>query len=430
MFPILYILLIAFSDIAVPVTTAEILSGEKITLSPITYLCLLIALMISRYLSPINYIFFDLLIYAIMLFVISKNDYSNIAYQIGFFIILSFIILPIVNIIYYYLFNGYYEYDFILSDAFPHSNIEFTCKMIMMMILLYFQSHKIQKSNIFDEKYWNYLNIFSFLCFISLILLTGFSVKHQQDEYYIFYSTLSGIIIILLYLFNNFFRSLYESTVEKHKLALEQEKTKLKLDSLIETQRHIEEIKHFKHDTKNNFIVLQHLLVNNELHKAKTYLADYISEFENVSKGFQIDNIIINALLNDKMLRYKDLCFDVKCFIPNKLSINDLDIVTILGNLLDNACEYLSRNMLKETVFVKILAYMDRTLYIEIKNIYLNKEIEDGIRYTSKEDKENHGYGLENVVKCINKYQGIYNATLEDGFYICRVIIPEGGEEV
>lgn len=427
MFPIIYILLIAFSDIAIPVTTAQVLSGKRITLSPITYLILLIALMISRYLSPINYIFFDLLIYIIILFIISKHDYSTMAYQIGFFIVVSLIILPLVNIIYYYLFNGYYEYDFILSDALPHSNIEFTCKMLMMMTLLYLQSNKIQRTDIFEKKYWNYLNVFSVLCFLSLVLLTGFSVNTQRAEYYIFYSTLSGIIIILLYMFNNFFKTLYESIIEKHRLALEQEKTKIVLDSLIETQHHIEEIKRFKHDMKNNFIVLQHLLINDELYQAKAYLSKYISEFKNASQGLEIDNLIINALVNDKMRRYKDIHFDVKCFIPSKLLIDDLDIVTILGNLLDNACEYLIRNNLEETVFLKISTHMDSTLFIEVKNIYVDEDITSGKRHTAKEDKENHGYGLQNVKQCVNKYQGICNTAFENGFYITRIIIPEGG---
>lgn len=427
MFPILYILLIAFSDIAIPVTTAQVLTGKRISLSPITYLILLIALMISRYLSPINYIFFDLFIYIVIIFIISKHDYSAMAYQIGFFIIVSIIILPLVNIIYYYLFNGYYEYDFILSDALPHSNIEFTCKMLMMITLLYLQSNKIQRTDIFEKKYWDNLNMFSILCFLSLVLLTGFSVNNQRVEYYIFYSTLSGIIIILLYMFNNFFKTLYESIIERHRLALEQEKTKIELDALIETQRHFEEIKRFRHDMKNNFVVLQHLLANDKIQQAKTYLKEYISDFQNISQGLQIDNLIINALVNDKIRRYKNIRFDVKCFIPSELAIEDIDIVTILGNLLDNACEYFIRNDLDETVYLKVSTHMDSTLYIEVKNVFLEKEMEHDDRFTSKTNKEKHGYGLQNVEKCVSKYQGTYIKTLESGFYVARIIIPEGG---
>ena len=48
-------------------------------------------------------------------------------------------------------------------------------------------------------------------------------------------------------------------------------------------------------------------------------------------------------------------------------------------------------------------------------------------RFTSKTNKEKHGYGLQNVEKCVSKYQGTYIKTLESGFYVARIIIPEGG---
>lgn len=429
MFPFIYLLLIAFSDIALPLTAVQVITGKSIKISPNVYIILISLIILCRYFIPVNYLFLDFIIYLVFLFSILQHDYTSVGYQIGFFLTVNIIILPIVNIVYYYLFNGYYNYTFVFANILPHSNLEFICKMLLMMLLLYMQSNKIKKSEEFEKKYWYSLYLFSVLCFLSLILLTGFSETKHQTEFYLFNSALSGIIILLLYIFNVFFKSLYEYVVENHRLIVEREKNKIKLDSMLESQSYVEEIKKFKHDMNNNFIVLKHLINSNKIKEANTYLAKYIKAADHITNDLNIDNTIINAIVNNKIRKYPNIKFNVKCFIPDNLSIDDLDMVTILGNLLDNASEYLERNNLKETVNLKIITYMDSSLFIEIRNLFLDKKFEHDVRYTDKKEKDSHGYGLLNIQKTIEKYQGIYKTKIDKNYFITSIIIPEGGKE-
>lgn len=97
--------------------------------------------------------------------------------------------------------------------------------------------------------------------------------------------------------------------------------------------------------------------------------------------------------------------------IDPKLNVNfisDIDIISILGNLLDNALEAASKDI--QNAFVDFDMYManeNSFLVIEVKNNFLEKPISKGKYYLStKKDKSNHGLGMYAVEEIITSYDG------------------------
>ena len=56
-------------------------------------------------------------------------------------------------------------------------------------------------------------------------------------------------------------------------------------------------------------------------------------------------------------------------------------------------------------------------------------EEENGVFFTTKEDKYNHGFGLENVKECVNRNHG--QITIHTQNYIFKVLVcVDNGENV
>lgn len=216
---------------------------------------------------------------------------------------------------------------------------------------------------------------------------------------------------------------------EKHDLQLENEKSKLQLAGLLETQKFVDEMKKFRHDIKNNFMIIDHMIQYKEYQAASNYLHKYIDSFEE-SQNIHIDNLIVSAIVNDNVRRYPSLGFDVRCFIPSKLAIDDVDLARILGNLLNNACEYVTRENIYCEVLVKVSAISGTDLFIEVVNACKETEITADTLKTKKANAMNHGYGIINVKNTVSKYDGVYNNEIMNGNFITQILIPGGVKNV
>lgn len=360
-----------------------------------------------------------------MLFVAkNKIQHNSFPFLIGFYVVLNAVIIPSVNILYYFMFIGYMDTDIIIDILSPSADLEFICKMIYLVILIYLYDSKLQDISIIPKKYWNFLNSCTALCGSSLILFLFIMQNYRDSHFSVIYSFLASVLLIFLYILNYFFQTVVQNITENHRLALEQEKNKIELTCLLDAQKNIEEIKKFKHDIQNNFIIIKHMIIKKEYESAMNYLNKYVDRFDDISTYVQFDNIIVSAIINDKIRKYQDLNFAVKCFLPKQIALDSIDLCTILGNLIDNACEYYTKNEIFDTIYIKITTFGDSGLFMEIKNRYLDKELNLD---TNKNDKDNHGYGIMNVRKTVENNNGTIEYKLKDNYFIVQILLPTGG---
>ena len=194
---------------------------------------------------------------------------------------------------------------------------------------------------------------------------------------------------------------------ESHEVNLMNQKNNMMLQKALEDNKSNEEFKKYQHDFKNNLLVLQYLIQKNQFKEAQTYIDKYVNQYSRDFIEVDIENLIVGAVINNKIRSYPNIIFHVSCFLPKTISISDLDMVTILGNIIDNACEYLIRERIDGQVYIKIYQYYDN-LFIEVQNDCLNMNNSDiNSLKTSKYHKSKHGYGLQNVRRAVEKYQGI-----------------------
>lgn len=95
----------------------------------------------------------------------------------------------------------------------------------------------------------------------------------------------------------------------------------------------------------------------------------------------------------------------------------------ILANLLDNAIEAASRVVVNREISVKIeeVAY---GMVLVIRNTFCGELLHaDGDLITTKENKEDHGLGFENVKYAVSKYNGIIQRRSGENIFQVSVVL-------
>ena len=105
--------------------------------------------------------------------------------------------------------------------------------------------------------------------------------------------------------------------------------------------------------------------------------------------------------------------------------MKDEDVVTILSNLLNNAIEACEVCTDKKVIRFKFVKEDDKII-IAVKNtfsydfIYENGEIKS----TKTSSVDEHGVGIKNVLKVIEKYGGAYVIEDKNKEFFFSIIIP------
>lgn len=146
--------------------------------------------------------------------------------------------------------------------------------------------------------------------------------------------------------------------------------------------------------------------------------------FEVRENGERVDamsythNSTIDALLNQKAQVAKKNNIDIR-FKVNDLSgtkVAPMDLVIIIGNLLDNAIEACLKLPAGEReIYAQLL--LEGTLFLSFRNTSPPVEIVNGYIATTKKPPDLHGFGLQNVKTALKKYDSFYDMAYEDGYF-------------
>ena len=123
----------------------------------------------------------------------------------------------------------------------------------------------------------------------------------------------------------------------------------------------------------------------------------------------------------------KDMKLEYLIEAGANLGIKDLDISTVLMNLIDNAIEACERDMLENAVISLKIKDGGSYVFITVTNPVSNAEttmrlFEEG---TSKQDVKRHGYGKQIVSAIAEKHNGAIKYSAEDGLFRADVMLEK-----
>ena len=121
----------------------------------------------------------------------------------------------------------------------------------------------------------------------------------------------------------------------------------------------------------------------------------------------------VNVILNEyrEITEDADISFTFDVSVPQNLGISAVDLYVLLGNTLDNAIEACQSLPIEERYIRIQMRIYHNILFYQIENPYA-----EGYLQCSR--GKNHGYGLQNVRKCVEKHDGHMSVSQNDNKFI------------
>lgn len=186
----------------------------------------------------------------------------------------------------------------------------------------------------------------------------------------------------------------------------------------------------FCHDWNNHMLLLQKMLQKEEYEKAEDYFKDLTAvtprSVYQIATGCELLDLILSTKMD--ILEKQKITLQCKGEFSNLHFDKQVDGCILLSNLLDNAIEANTKIEGNRYILIKART-TEQLFYLEIRNPMDGKLQQVNNRIvTTKEKKDGHGIGLQNVYEIIEKYQGEYQIETTGQEYAIKIMFPMNAE--
>lgn len=256
----------------------------------------------------------------------------------------------------------------------------------------------------------------------SLIALNENYQRLFDTIFYTLCATL-GVVLMVILLERNI--AAQEKSAE---MALQQMRLQFEMQNANRALRSDTNIRRLYHDMKNHMLALQAMIGDDETRRnASEYLTELCGQLEEYETNIHTGSTIADAILAEKMERARldNIRFNICVDLAPLNFMHTTDIVTILGNALDNAVEALQ--MMPEgqdrIVYLKSVTYANM-LVLRISNQFCGKlSVKNGMLHTLKSDADMHGIGLKSIEKAVKRYNGNMETQFDNNGNWFRLIL-------
>lgn len=218
---------------------------------------------------------------------------------------------------------------------------------------------------------------------------------------------------------------LMEAEEEKRRALARQMEMERQHQQYVLKKNSIDAVRQQYHDMKNLLLYLEKAPSQANVHAHLGKILASIQPFESV---LDTGNDAVDILLGEKLEVCRRLGIPCTAMVDgNALSfIDQLDLVTILGNAMDNAIEA-CREVEKARRSIQVrTAGAHGFVVLHIHNSCARRlAVHGALPGTTKSDTENHGYGLGNIRRTVEKYQGEMRCEAQNGEFELTLLFPE-----
>lgn len=177
----------------------------------------------------------------------------------------------------------------------------------------------------------------------------------------------------------------------------------------------------YAHDTKNHLAAIQALNHDPVIDNYLTKLSDQLKSY---SKNCHSGNIMLDVMIGKYVLDSErcGIFFDYNVRSCNLKKMDDMDLVAVLGNLMDNAMTAAKTSAEKHITLETTLRNGFEILIIS-NSSDTAPNIHGGNLVTSKVDKKLHGFGLKSVERILKKYQGGFDWHYDEDRHMFTVTV-------
>lgn len=194
-----------------------------------------------------------------------------------------------------------------------------------------------------------------------------------------------------------------------------------------EVENIYKQMRGWKHDYHNHIQVMKAYLELEKYEEMDKYLDELNADLKDIDKVLKTGNLMVDAILNTKLsiALSRGININAKATVPKNIKVADLDLCTIIGNLMDNAMEAAVKLEDPEDRFIRVyIREMKGQLYISLTNSVGGKVKKINLEYITTKLGLNHGFGLKRIDSIVHKYNGFINRQNEEGVFATEVILP------
>lgn len=191
-----------------------------------------------------------------------------------------------------------------------------------------------------------------------------------------------------------------------------------------EIQNMYRQVRGWRHDYRNHINNMKIQLSEGNYDKLSDYLNELADDLDTVDTVIKTGNVMADAILNSKLnvAEKMNIKLNVKANVPDKLPMSDVELCSMLGNILDNAVEACG-TLPEEERFMRVyIGKLKGQLYLSVQNS-AGKVRKSKNTYLSTKEGE-HGYGLFRIDRVAKKYGGYVNRQNEEGVFATEIMVP------
>jgi len=125
-----------------------------------------------------------------------------------------------------------------------------------------------------------------------------------------------------------------------------------------------------------------------------------------------VGNRVLNVILNEytQMAKATGIDLRLKVQVPAELPVSVADLYILIGNTMDNALEACNALPPDQRIIDLTLRTQNDVLYYKLVNPYSSEQ-------PKRDADPMHGHGLQNVRRCVERYNGVVDSIKENGFF-------------
>ncbi len=219
---------------------------------------------------------------------------------------------------------------------------------------------------------------------------------------------------------------------ERRRLQAERHLMESRLSALSAYRESGESLRVLRHEVKNQYAYIKMLLEQKDYERAEEFFGEMSMRANPTFLHVNTGNALVDDIVNLELSRATAAGVDVdsRIAVPASLPFEEIDLASVLMNLLDNAIEACADVSPAEKCIHLALVADQGSLLITVSNPAqaAPRASDAGGLLTTKDDAALHGYGTAIIKKIAEKYDGVADFSFAGGTFTAKVMLSLHGE--
>lgn len=273
-------------------------------------------------------------------------------------------------------------------------------------------------------KYWAAAVVSFFLVFLAMAVLLNSYIQYMMDGLLVIAVAFGLFLLWVIMYFAFFFVCRYFSKLNE--MSLIEMQNEMMEKYMLQKQESDRMIKILSHDLQHNLGRMKALADQSGDIQASQSITEYEQHLARC-RMLDVGNDIASAVINEKrLIALRDnITFTVNGGFSEGLSLERIDICSLLGNLLDNALEAAAQTEDESLRMVEL--QINRTghqLLLLVTNGYtVEPQLMGNSFISQKKNRGLHGIGMVSINNIVEKYNGAMQNTFNDNVFKSSIML-------